>query len=66
VGGEAVIFYGHARERLTASLVSEAGEIPLHIAGLKTLIRNKEALGRPKDLDDLQYLRRAAERDGVL
>jgi len=53
-------------ERLTASLVSEAGEIPLHIAGLKTLIRNKEALGRPKDLDDLQYLRRAAEKDGVL
>jgi len=34
------------------------GEIPLHFISLDDLIRNKEQAGRPKDLDDLEYLRR--------
>jgi hypothetical protein len=33
------------------------GEVALHFLGLENLIRNKEAAGRPKDLDDLAYLR---------
>jgi hypothetical protein len=36
-------------------------ELPVPYIGIHALIRNKEAAGRPKDLDDLAYLRRAAE-----
>jgi hypothetical protein len=35
------------------------GEIPVPYLGLPELVRNKEASGRPKDLDDLAYLRRS-------
>ena len=31
--------------------------IPVHYLSLKSLIQNKEATGRPKDLDDLNYLK---------
>jgi len=30
--------------------------------GLNDLIKNKQVAGRPKDLDDLAYLKRAQER----
>jgi hypothetical protein len=45
-------------QRETAIMVDGDIEIPVHSLGLDSLIRNKEATGRPKDLDDLQYLRR--------
>jgi hypothetical protein len=35
--------------------------VPVHFIGLDELIRNKEALKRPKDLEDLKYLRKARE-----
>jgi len=44
-------------QRETALVVGEDGEIPVHFIGLDSLIRNKERAARPKDLDDLQYLR---------
>jgi len=34
---------------------------PVFYIGLKELIRNKEAIGRHKDLDDLRYLKAKAE-----
>lgn len=37
---------------------------PIFFIGLDDLISNKERAGRPKDLDDLQYLRRTQERGG--
>ena len=43
------------------TLVSEKEETPLYYLGLKQLIKNKEAAGRPKDLEDLAYLRRTAQ-----
>lgn len=75
VGGEAVIFHGHARltgdvdfffdgrsentDNLFEALMEFwEDDIPVPILGLDSLIRNKEAAGRPKDLEDLQYLRR--------
>lgn len=44
-------------DRLTLSLVSETATVPVHYIGLEQLIANKEAAGRPKDLEDLSYLR---------
>jgi hypothetical protein len=37
-------------------------KIPVYFIGLAELIKNKEAVGRPKDLEDLKYLREAAKR----
>ena len=34
----------------------------LHYIGLDALIRNKQASGRPKDLDDLRYLKKAQSK----
>ena len=42
--------------RLECLLVTQTGEVPLPYIGLAELIKNKRATGRPKDLDDLQYL----------
>lgn len=36
--------------------------IPIHFIGLDNLIRNKEALSRPRDLEDLVYLRKIKEK----
>lgn len=44
--------------RVTVSIQTPMGEIPLHYLGLLDLIRNKEASARPKDQEDLAYLRR--------
>jgi hypothetical protein len=43
--------------RATVCLDTPDRGVPLHFLGLEHLIRNKEAAGRPKDLDDLAYLR---------
>lgn len=45
--------------RVEAVLLSDHGEIAVPYLGLDDLIKNKAASGRPKDLDDLSYLRRA-------
>ncbi|MBI4661966.1 MAG: hypothetical protein HY735_24355 [Verrucomicrobia bacterium] len=38
-----------------------AAKVLVHFLGLPSLLKNKEAAGRPKDLEDLRYLRRSAE-----
>lgn len=48
--------------RTDANLVSDRGDVRLRYIGLDALIRNKEKAGRPKDLEDLAYLRKARER----
>jgi len=63
VGVEAVIYYGHAR--LTGDVdffydPSEDNVQSLH-AVLDHLIANKQASGRPKDLEDLRFLRQVKE-----
>jgi hypothetical protein len=39
-------------------MLGEHGEIPIPYIGIAELARNKRAAGRPKDLDDLEYLTR--------
>jgi hypothetical protein len=41
------------------SIESGEKEIPIYLIGLKQLIKNKEAIARPKDMEDLKYLREA-------
>ena len=43
--------------REDAVMAADDGEVMLPFIGRAELIRNKEASGRPKDLDDLAYLR---------
>ena len=45
--------------RTVAQLQTERGKVPLNYLSLDLLIRNKEAVARPKDIEDLQYLHRA-------
>ncbi len=42
--------------RVEAVLVTPEGDVPMSFIGLEALATNKEATGRPKDLDDLSYL----------
>ena len=37
-------------------------KVPIHYLGLDQLIKNKEVVGRHKDLEDLKYLKKAQER----
>lgn len=49
------------QNHVTEILRTPAGEFPMHYVGLAELIRNKEACARPKDQEDLKYLRRIAQ-----
>ena len=51
--------------RVEITLTSDEGDAPLFYIGLEKLIENKQAAGRPKDLEDLAYLRRRAQDDGA-
>lgn len=44
--------------RIAVTLRRESGDQPVFYVGLAALIRNKEASGRPKDLEDLEFLRK--------
>ena len=44
--------------RFDAVIQTEKGDVPLAFIGLEALVKNKRASGRPKDLDDLDYLTR--------
>jgi hypothetical protein len=43
--------------RITTDIKSEGREVPIHLIGLEELIKNKKAIGRPKDVEDLKYLK---------
>lgn len=44
--------------RFDAVIQPEKGDVPIAFIGLDALVKNKRASGRPKDLDDLDYLTR--------
>jgi hypothetical protein len=48
--------------RVEAIFVGVAGETPIHYLSLNDLIKNKQVTGRPKDMDDLAYLKEARDR----
>jgi hypothetical protein len=45
------------KNRIKRSIESRGEEVPIYLIGLEELIKNKEAIGRPKDKEDLKYLR---------
>ena len=47
--------------RVTVNLQTPEGQLPLYYLGLPHLIRNKEACARPKDQEDLKFLRQLGE-----
>ena len=47
--------------RVTVILRTPSGEQPILYLGLAALIRNKEASGRPKDSEDLEFLRKLTQ-----
>jgi hypothetical protein len=49
-------------EAWPARVEIEYGGVPVQIAGIDALLQNKQALGRPKDLLDVEALRRARGR----
>lgn len=55
---DGVTFSEAWESRNTVFLKTASGEVPLHYIGVQRLIQNKEAANRPKDLEDLAYLRR--------
>ncbi len=52
-----------SRETVNMESAAGAPDVPLHFLSLPSLLKNKEAAGRPKDLEDLRYLRRASDRN---
>lgn len=46
----------------TTSVKLGEKKIPVYLIGLEELIKNKESIGRPKDIEDLEYLRRQKEQ----
>jgi hypothetical protein len=54
---DGVTFAEAWRTRVTVTLQTSTGEVPLLYLGLSELIRNKGACTRPKDIDDLRFLR---------
>ena len=56
---EAVSFEEAWQSRVTV-VMDDGDGCSLQFIGLETLIRNKAALNRPKDVDDLEYLRSAS------
>jgi len=48
--------------RTTEKMVIGNSTVHIHFIGLNDLIRNKESLGRPRDLEDLKYLKRMKEK----
>ncbi len=56
------VTFEEAWKKRTMSAMEISGEtIPVYFIGLAQLIKNKKAIQRPKDLDDLKYLRKARE-----
>lgn len=56
------VTFEEAWKKRTMTTMEISGEtIPVYFIGLAQLIKNKKAIHRPKDLDDLKYLRKAKE-----
>ena len=50
------------KDRITEQLLIRGKKVDVRYIGLAALIKNKKAVGRPKDLEDLKYLRAAAKK----
>ena len=58
---DGVVFQDVWNNKKTVSVSIQKKEVQIYFIGLKELIKNREAIKRPKDLEDLKYLRMAKE-----
>jgi hypothetical protein len=58
---DGVTFHEVWQNRKTEKVEISGRVVPVHLMGMEDLIKNKEAVGRPKDHEDLKYLRKAKE-----
>lgn len=59
---DAVAFDEAWADRVETELEVGGTRVPVYYIGLETLLKNKRAAGRPKDLDDLPFLEAARSR----
>jgi predicted nucleotidyltransferase len=51
------------RDKTEMNIEISGGLVVVYFIGLKQLIQNKKAIGRPKDLEDLKFLRKVADAE---
>lgn len=56
-------FHEAWNHRQNVYMETSGGDIIIHFIGPDQLLKNKKAIGRPKDRDDYRYLKRQAERE---
>jgi len=62
---EGMIFNEAWKDKTIETITFNEQKISVYFIGIRQLIRNKASLGRPKDLDDLKYLRKRMEIDNL-
>jgi hypothetical protein len=50
------------KDRISENMAIHGQRVVVRYIGLAALIKNKKAVGRPKDLEDLRYLRESAKK----
>jgi len=50
------------KDRISENMPIHGQRVVVRYIGLAALIKNKKAVGRPKDLEDLRYLRESAKK----
>ena len=61
---EKVFFNDAWKDKVTETISSGDERIPIYFIGIEQLVMNKASLNRPKDLEDLKYLRKKLEISG--
>jgi hypothetical protein len=62
---EKVPFREAWEDKVTETITSKAQTISVYFIGLNQLIKNKESLERPKDMEDLKYLKKRKEMNDL-
>jgi len=57
-----VLFSEAWKDRIEEKIEIQDREIPIYFIGLEQLIKNKRAVGRPKDREDLKFLKAVAAK----
>jgi predicted nucleotidyltransferase len=58
---EKVLFDDAWKDKVIVTIASHDQTIPVYYIGLEQLVMNKASLNRPKDMEDLKYLRKKLE-----
>jgi hypothetical protein len=60
---EGIIFDDAWKDKIIEKIISDNQIIPVYFIGIRQLVKNKASLDRPKDQEDLKYLRKKMEID---